>query len=498
MIDNTLIKTLRNLYKKQCETANSVDLTEDPRSLSGLMDISSNVMHRVSENTFGNKKAYTGSWIANRSLPLQLLNQKRLIVDLTVSELKKERPYDMPIDSLRDLVANGLVFLNIRDYDSEEKNDFPQLCHDLCAENLNRILNVNNSAIYIGSAVRSPIFNASLKWQFGANAKTIDYYQLEFYKNLERSYEAYKDELICNNDKNLKTAIFRGEYQNLTAASWHYAYLTAVKSKINPIFKTQEERIGIDELYKKALISGDDWYKNKSDRKRVRAAKDFLELAGELRTYHLIYTAPITGSWGSQYNINADEHVKILNNAVRYNHNIVNNEAWENFQLFLLGRRLEWGHPAIDDGTGEYIPFIKDTIFDKGKIDSIIELLSNDNDNDIKERETLFNELNTLYIKDDIPETKVFAKAVEAYNKMGNSWLYKATKKLNLKMEIELSTSKIFSAIDMMLALKGVPAFLSLLPNVKIKNLPIGIQHLLYPISKEKRIIYRIHQNIEK
>ncbi|MBN2833379.1 MAG: hypothetical protein JXR48_00275 [Candidatus Delongbacteria bacterium] len=477
MIDRAVEKQVVDLWKNQNKNAMSVDFYDDPRTLQGVYSKAIDVMNRATSNTFKLKKDGVGSWISEQSLPIQLLSQDILTVDLSIEELSKQKPFNIPIRSLVKLENMGYIYLNIRDYDSEKNKGFSSLCAGKASENLSKIIE-NCKNVYIGSALREPIFNACLKWE-GLN-DTIDKIQLNAFDELSNSFKAFNEEF--DNGKLDKTeSIFRGEKFNLTGISWNYAFLKSVRSKIDDyIFDDYGDRIGIQSKYEKTVHYGNEWIKTKDASTRLKAGKSFQEFAGEIKTYHQLYTANITASWGTAYNFTDNEYIEATRKAasIKLKNDIRSNANWQKFVSMIYSDQI-----GIKS---EYLISDKNIIYSEGIIDSIIELKIKKY-NEINAIYKLISDYEKKYINDENFISADLEKLYTQYNVVKSKFYYGVLEKLFVK-GIKTSPLSIIKSIDL-----GVGDFWDL--NVNF-NLPEVVKRILIP-SKDKRMLFNIYQTIK-
>ncbi len=284
--------------------------------LGEIIAASAKVMEAAAGN-FTAHRGMTGSWIASQPVLFQLLRQPRLTVDLTLHQLKKDRPYGMDVQSLIHLAKNNLLLLNFRDYDSQKDKDFSGI-KDKIEENLGRIYDEAPDSIYYGSVVRRKIFNAVP----GLPGNDYEKLHAAAMQDLAFAYACF-DNFFEHPAVEEYNAHFRGEKPPLAATAWHWAYLNAVSGKIqathSKIINSTDGGI-VYRLYNDAASIGRDAVKNKGMYRTadLKAALLFAELAALLRMCHLNFTAPITASFGTTYNMTAGEfmqsdHLRIKN-----------------------------------------------------------------------------------------------------------------------------------------------------------------------------------------
>ena len=267
--------------------------------ISDLADLSTQTMAAVIKG-FGTFANETGSWIDSLPLPLQLMTQPRLTVDLTLETLKSPAPFGLSLESVCKLARKGFIYLNLRDYDSDLQNGLAG--HIAHQAKLEKIFSEAPAAVYFGSAIRKGIFDAAINKTRERNAM----YNARAGNNMSKAsqYENYHDDAaqalkrVCTDyaklpdgDPAVQNAYFRGRRSNADAAFWHYAYLRAVEGYL-PYQINQQ----LAEAFQHAPHSVEDLTK-------------FMHLA---RIYHLNFTAPVTASFGTTYNIMPEEYKELM------------------------------------------------------------------------------------------------------------------------------------------------------------------------------------------
>jgi hypothetical protein len=129
--------------------------------ISDFADLSRRAMMSVVKG-FGSVPNEAGSWVDSLPLPLQLMTQPKLTVDLTLATLASDAPFGLSMPSLCKLARNGFIYLNLRDYDSDLRNGLKG--HIAQQAKLEQIL--ESGSVYIGSAVRKGIFDAAIAKHF--------------------------------------------------------------------------------------------------------------------------------------------------------------------------------------------------------------------------------------------------------------------------------------------------------------------------------------------
>jgi hypothetical protein len=474
MVDNDLKLKLENLAKKQIETTKGILMYEnDPNGLNGVTELSRKMFDRATDNKLRFNKDRTGSWIAGQFMPLQLITQRNLMVDLTNDELCKQKPLNIPINSLITLAKMGFVYLNIRDFDLDNSND--TLLNGVAADNLNILFDSVSDRLYIGSSLRKPLFDALISWQ--GYKYSYETYRNSFVERVNASAEALKETNLQNANSH-----FRGEPQSLVAASWHYAYLMSIRSKIGiDIINGNEVRKGIEDKILNAEVKGAAWIKNKVDFiKKEQATFAFFDLARELRTFHLMYSAPITGSWGCTYNRTQDEFMNTTKLASEYLiPNITESQPYQELMYALLNKEGYIVNSTYNEMSCLNPEFhFERRDIDESFVDSLITSLIQ-NEHIYTKLQDISRELNTIYENEDFDynhSKKLFHK----YNDVSEEHTNKILGFLR-KKDISIETY---------LTLPLGPLMIKM--SIKESKLPETIKKVFVP-RKEDQLIFKLH-----
>lgn len=298
MTTDDLVKHHDQQQHDATQAAAREKLPENPH-ISDFASLSTQTMGAVIRG-FETFAIETGSWIDSLPLPLQLMTQPRLTVDLTLEILKSPAPFGLSIESVCKLARKGFIYLNLRDYDSDLQNNLAG--HTAHQKKLEQIFSEAPAAVYFGSAIRKGIFDAAI-------AKTrlrTSPYSAERGNKISKTvqYENYHDEAsqalkrVCTDyaklpdgDPIVQNTFFRGRRSNADAAFWHYAYLRSVEG-----FLPYQINQQLTEAFQRAPHSVEDLTK-------------FMHLA---RICHLNFTAPVTASFGTTYNIMPEEYKELM------------------------------------------------------------------------------------------------------------------------------------------------------------------------------------------
>ncbi len=298
---------LKKLHdQQQRQAAQTAARLKLPRhvDISDIADLSRQTMAGVIKD-FGAVANEAGSWIDSLPLPLQLMTQPKLTVDLTLAALGSNAPFGLSMASLCKLAKNGFIYLNLRDYDSDLRNGLKG--HIAQQAKLEQVL--ESGSVYIGSAVRKGIFDAAIAKHAERNAPAA---MTGSSGSDSRSdspgrgphYEAHRDEAaqalrdvgeqyarLADEDPRVRNACFRGRRTSVEAVFWQYAYLRAVEG-----YRPYEINQRLADAFNSAPRSVED-------------LTNFMRLA---RIFHLNFTAPITASFGTTYNITPGEYKELI------------------------------------------------------------------------------------------------------------------------------------------------------------------------------------------
>jgi hypothetical protein len=360
-----------------------------------------------------------GSWISSHSLPIQLLMQSHLTVDLTLHELRKERPFGIPFRSLFELADSGHLFLNLRDYDSDFAAHYDD---ERVAKNIDRLLTEIPTKLYIGSALRKAVFDAALAYS-GYEEREYESFYDQALIDLAAAYAAY-DRLPLQHTS-VKRSLFRGERPKLKPVCWHWAFLNSVSHYLPPdIIRIEDDDAKLNSLYRKAIEYGDSARQDPSDVKNEAAADAFAELAGQLRICHLSFTAPITASYGTTYNMTEDEYRESLRLGFYWDRRApsLRDDELDRFLYFALSDVGQFGHSAFSrlhelPDHAVLKDKIDDHIFTMGDIDNLIGALGK-NRQRIAEANAIMNELKTSYLTDDRPAPRRLEAWISGYRRI--------------------------------------------------------------------------------
>ncbi|HEU4854256.1 MAG TPA: hypothetical protein VFS89_03095 [Nitrosospira sp.] len=284
--------------QQQYQAVQAASAIKLPKSagISDFAELSRHTMAAVVSG-FGTLSNEAGSWVDSLPLPLQLMTQPKLTVDLTLDTLKSAAPFGLSLDSLCRLASKGFIYLNLRDYDSDLQNGLAG--HIAQQAKLERIFTEAPGAVYFGSAVRKGVFNAAIARSrqhtapYNANpdnklAQYKDYRDqaVQVLKNVGMDYARLPDD-----DPRVQNAYFRGRRSSVEASFWHYAFLRSVEG-----YLPYEINFRLTEAFNNA----------------ARSVEDLTKFMRLVRIYHLNFTAPITASFGTTYNITPDEYKELI------------------------------------------------------------------------------------------------------------------------------------------------------------------------------------------
>ena len=284
--------------EQQCQAVQAASALKLPKNagISDFAELSRHTMKTVVKG-FGTFANEAGSWIDSLPLPLQLMTQPKLTVDLTLDTLQSPAPFGLSMDSLCRLASKGFIYLNLRDYDSDLQDGLAG--HIAQQAKLEKIFTEAPGAVYFGSAVRKGIFDTAI----AKNRERTGPYNAGP-ENQVAQYQDYRDvaaqalKHVCidyaklpNEDPRVQNAYFRGRRSSMDAAFWHYAFLRSVEGYLPYEINRQ-----FTEAFNNA----------------TRSVEDLTKFMRLVRIYHLNFTAPITASFGTTYNIMPDEYKELI------------------------------------------------------------------------------------------------------------------------------------------------------------------------------------------
>jgi hypothetical protein len=394
------MKILKDLHKKQSQAVGTLDWTAEGRSMKTMSDVHSvarRTMSRVSFN-FDAHSDSIGSWIAGNSLALQIFDQARMTVDLTLDQLRRERPYDMPFESLCQMAEADLLYLNFRDYDSDSLNDFRGHKEERVKRRVEDLFSRVANRLYVGSAVRMPIFDTALKIS-GYEDRTVETIVKDAQDALSESAACFRDALV---KKEVALDTFRGENHSLIATSTHWGYLSAV-AHLLPVHLIGKPSSDLNVRFDRAVEAGVEARGSTDGKKRSAAAVAFVDLARRLRSCHLNFTAPITASWGTTYNMTSAEYESAGDIRDYWNEpaaQMKDNEV-SRYVLYFLQEATDTVHPSFKSlGLGEFTlkERIDEQILTVPIVESLIKMRIR-NDKKIEEAAQILADVKKVYME---------------------------------------------------------------------------------------------------
>jgi len=265
--------------------------------ISDLAGLSRHIMGAVIKG-FGAVANEAGSWVDSLPLPLQLMTQPKLTVDMTLATLASDTPFGLSLASLCKLARNGFIYLNLRDYDSDLRYGLKG--HIAQQARLEQLFGAGG--VYIGSAVRKGIFDAAISKQrernepytrsSGSGSGASNHYEV-YREEAAQALKQVGDEYsrLPDHDPNVQSAYFRGRRSDPGVVFWHYAYLRSVEGYLPYEINRQ-----LTEAFDNA----------------PRSMGEFTEFMRLARIFHLNFTAPITASFGTTYNITPGEYKELI------------------------------------------------------------------------------------------------------------------------------------------------------------------------------------------
>jgi hypothetical protein len=361
------IEKLHDRQQRQAAQAAARLKLPEHVDISDIADLSRQTMAGVIKG-FGAVANEAGSWIDSLPLPLQLMTQPKLTVDLTLAALGSNAPFGLSMASLCKLAKNGFIYLNLRDYDSDLRNGLKG--HIAQQAKLEQVL--ESGSVYIGSAVRKGIFDAAIAKHVERNAPA-DASSSSGSGNHSYGprYEAYRDEAaqalrdvgnqysrLADDDPRVQNACFRGRRTSVEAAFWQYAYLRAVEG-----YLPYEINQRLADAFNSAPRSVED-------------LTNFMRLA---RIFHLNFTAPITASFGTTYNITPDEYKELIRLRISPDDPVhrdpEHDEIIDQFLYCLFDRKSPLNARSVASLKLQLSAYPGEMVFTDAMVDSLIDVL---------------------------------------------------------------------------------------------------------------------------
>ena len=253
-----------------------------------IADFSEPVTHFM-ERVTGLKRAYFGSWIPGIPLATLLSAGRTLSVDIAPQHLSAFRSsYGISEKALKEFARRGMLVLNIRDFDPRSSNPDEQAANYAAYEGLlMELFEVAPNSIYFLADIRDQIFDSIPG--LSSSKQSLRALQAEAKAYLE---DAARDAAKLKDfDQVVVETVFRGERSSLVAASWHWAYIKSMERIVPSAF--QEHLRGA-------------WDRCGKPEGGTSKGYEFLRLARLLRYAHLLYSAPLSASFGGVYNFALD------------------------------------------------------------------------------------------------------------------------------------------------------------------------------------------------
>lgn len=269
-----------------------------PRTIGTLFGLA---MDRLFGAPFGYERGRYTSWVPQIALTVLLTAKRRMTVDIVAAYLDfPEVYYGLRPRSIIEFAKGGALLLNIRDYDprasaepgSKNHGELRKLSRHY--EFLKLLFDQVPHATYFLATVRDFCFDGI---EAGRSGRLREL-QGELAKELDPAFKAI--DTFNSNSRLQYNATFRGQMLQKEAVAWHWAYLQAARSVVN---RAHPELLSqLDEQYREVLRGG-----NVAD-----VATRALRLARTLRYAHLLFTAPLTASFGGTYNVLLKDEVPQL------------------------------------------------------------------------------------------------------------------------------------------------------------------------------------------
>jgi len=298
-----------------------------------------------------------------------------------------------------------LVYLNFRDYDSDAQQNF--IAHTQVSSRIERLFKKASNQLYIGSTLRKPIFDTALQLS-GYDDHSYESYYNEAIENLSKAERCFQEIKSVQPD-----AEFRTEKPTLVAVAWHWAYLNAISHYLPPHLiridshkNEHNPKSELNRLFKKAAELGEDAIAEPDVTAKYNAAKAFVNLARRLRSCHLNFTAPLTASWGTTYNMTGDEYKQAQDVRDYWRDSPLQATDIEvsRFVLYLLQEANDSVHPSFQELGLNNMTLkeqVDDHIFTESTVHQLLQVRI-EREQSIMEAATILNEVKAIYLSEGI------------------------------------------------------------------------------------------------
>ena len=242
------------------------------------------------------------SWLPGIPLAAQLVTGRKITVDIAPPFLLDRRPsFGISDDALLEFGRKGMLLFNIRDFDpitSEESQRKQAAVYEPWRDFLERLLDEAWKSTYFLAALRPRVFDAIPDSTSLPKLPLSEQFALASVDLAGAAAAAAKVPLV---DAEASRATFRGERTSQVATCWHWAYVRSVRRFVDADFERH-----IRSEYE-ALSDVPDTLDGRAS---LEVGRRFLAFQTRMRFAHLVYSAPLSASFGGPYGYAlADEHV---------------------------------------------------------------------------------------------------------------------------------------------------------------------------------------------
>lgn len=266
------------------------------------VDMSSAPGHLL-QTALGLPNANFTSWLRGVPLAALLVAGRRITVDIAPAFLINERPnYGLSREAMIEFGRAGMLLFNIRDFNptaSPEKQASDASAYEPWRDFIEQLLDEAWDSVYFLASIRPRVFDA-IPDLSPSTPRLLLNKQYEKAKT-DLSKAAAHTEGVPGIDADAVRAVFRDEKTHSEATFWHCAYVGAVDRFVDSDFRKfiRDEYDFLSNIPEKL-----------SQKSQLIIGKRFLEFQTRMRFAHLIYSAPISASFGGPYGYSLnDDHI---------------------------------------------------------------------------------------------------------------------------------------------------------------------------------------------
>ena len=246
------------------------------------------------------------SWLPGMPLAALLVTGRRITIDLAPHFLLSYRHhYGIPETALVDFARAGMLLINIRDFDpmvsDESKRAERAARYEPWAELIERLFEYAPHSIYFLAALRPRVFDAIPSFGGPRAASKPSLVSVQQIAATDLSAAAAAANRLSDDDNYAVRAIFRSERTAAVATYWHWAYVQSISRFVEPEFGAYLQT----EYNALANFASD-----VSAPTAAEIGRRFLDFQMRMRFAHLVYSAPISASFGGPYGYSLeDDHI---------------------------------------------------------------------------------------------------------------------------------------------------------------------------------------------